>query len=175
MERPKESPIHVKLPDNTGNITRMSILWLYAAIIFTVLRDMIQHIYQMSKEDDKWFASVVYSYYSFLVSVDDRKFVNPLRWLKILEDVDNYGYNAPASRNYVVGTYCKRCKMEKKILVPMEITDNNYGGRLCRKCGGTEGLKRSVTREYIRKVESDGKTKNNRLSGKLTIISKFRG
>ncbi len=93
MERPKESPIHVKLPENTGNITRMSILWLYAAIIFTVLRDMIQHIYQMSKEDDKWFASVVYSYYSFLVSVDDRKFVNPLRWLKILEDVDNYGYN----------------------------------------------------------------------------------
>ena len=62
-----------------------------------------------------------------------------------------------ASRNYVVGTYCKRCKMEKKILVPMEITDNNYGGRLCRKCGGTEGLKRSVTREYIRKVESDVK------------------
>ena len=66
MERPKESPIHIKLPENTGNITRMSILWLYAAIVFTVLRDMI-HIYQMSEEDDKWFASVVYSYYSFLI------------------------------------------------------------------------------------------------------------
>ena len=36
----------------------------------------------------------------------------------------------------------------------MEITGNNYDGRLCRECGGTEGLKRSVTREYIRKVEN---------------------
>jgi hypothetical protein len=153
MERPKESPIHVKLPENTGNITRMSILWLYGAIVFTVLRDMIQHIYQMSEEDDKWFASAVYSYYSFLVAVDDRKFVNPLRWLKILEDVnDNNGYSAAASRNYVVGTYCKRCKIEKKIFVPMEITGNNYDGRLCRECGGTEGLQRSVTREYIHNV-----------------------
>ena len=95
----------------------------------------------MSEEDDKWFASMVYSYYSFLVSVDDRKFVNPLRRLNILEDVENHGYNAASSRNYVVGTYCKRCKMKKKIFVPMETTGNNCGGRLCRKCGGQKGLK----------------------------------
>ena len=151
MERPKESPVRVRLPDNTGNVTRMSILWLYAAIVFTVLRDMIC-VYQMSEEDDKWFASVVYSYYSFLVSMDDRRFVNPLRWLKILEDVDNYGYNAATSRNNVVGTYCKRCKIEKKILVRMEITGDNYDGRLCRECGGTEGIKRSVTPKYIHNV-----------------------
>ena len=73
-----------------------------------------------------------------------------------MEDVDNYGYSAAASRNCVVGTYCKRCKMEKKIFVLMEITGKNFNGRLCRECGGTEGLKRSVTREYIRKVEGDG-------------------
>ncbi|HEY9490690.1 MAG TPA: hypothetical protein VIP56_01795 [Nitrososphaeraceae archaeon] len=43
-----------------------------------------------------------------------------------------------------------------KLFVLMEITGKNFNGRLCRECGGTEGLKRSVTREYIRKVEGDG-------------------
>jgi hypothetical protein len=149
MERPKEPPSHIRLPKETGRISKLSIVWLYAAIVYTVLRDLIDE-YQISVEDDRWFASVVYSFYSFVVAQDDRKLVNPIRWLKILEDVQDHGFRAAASRNYVVSTYCKKCtNIEKKIFVMMELRGKNSEGRWCKKCGGTDAIKVSVTPKYI--------------------------
>jgi hypothetical protein len=42
----------------------------YMVELYTALRDLI-HVYQFSKIDNKWFASVVYSYFNFLVSIDE--------------------------------------------------------------------------------------------------------
>ena len=171
MERPNDLPIHIGLPKDTGRITKYCIAWIYAAIVYTALRDLICE-FQISEEDDKWFASGVYSFFSFLPT-SDKKSIGSVQWLNILRDVKDHGFNATASLNYAVSTYCRKCtNIRKKIYVEMEITEGNSGGKwCCSKCGGTEGIKTCITPKYIRNKVNGIRTKGKEYSKLLSSIN----
>lgn len=145
-----EPNVHIKLPSNVGQISRLSISCLYNAIICLVLSDMSEHYFLEAPEDiKKEFAYAIYTVFS-LFAVDLRHTVLPATLLKIFSDVENYGYHA-ASRMHSILFY--RCK---NIYNKAIIEQAEKPVLRCPQCGSNEFVKecRGFTTKHLRNIHS---------------------
>ena len=156
MERPPIPPAHLKLPSNTGKITRSSVAMLYGSIVHTVLRDIIDE-YRIPKNKDEsiLFAKVMYSYYCLFENDDRRFYSHPVSWVKIFVDVIQHGYNAAASMNGIHGARCRKCgKPYERIFTEkcvLRIRESQYLS--CKNCGASQRPEARLTPRYL-KVKS---------------------
>ncbi len=85
--------IHIKLPEDSGKITKTSIAYLYAAITWKIIGDSVRSISYIDPKYYKNYANAIYSYFR-LFECDTRYSYPTAIWLlKILSDGDDeYDY-----------------------------------------------------------------------------------
>jgi hypothetical protein len=157
MDRPKDPPLHLQVPEDAGRITKSSIALLYGSIVCTVLRQFSRQKYCTEEQEIKY-AHAVYRYFSlFRNQIDDRNRRDLYQWNKIMQDKFNHGNNthAASTLNSINTTSCKNCSnIKKNIFVPMTMSKTNDSIWQCTQCGGTEPIKRKLTTKHIRNKES---------------------
>lgn len=118
---PEKPTMHLKLPDNTGDITKLSVAWLYGAIVCLVLRDLSLNDIQFEGDMKRDFTDAIYTYFSlFVIGLRGRERSFFLEYLKIIEDTKSHGYRGAAVINATDTYYCRKCSKSKKgILVSM--------------------------------------------------------
>lgn len=151
MNRPKDSPLHVLLPEDAGRITKSSIAYLYGSIVCTVLREFSRQKY-FSEEEEKQYAHAIYRYFNlFRNYIDDQNRRYLIQWIKIIQDKFNHGNNAGSALNSINTRSCKNCSnIKKNIFVPMTMSKTNNSIWQCTQCGGIEPIKRKLTTKHIR-------------------------
>ena len=114
---------HARLPSDVGRVSKYSVAWLYAAIVCMALSDMTRGFYPQRYEYGKYYAKAIYSFFSILAS-DSRYRKSGVKWFdRILIDVQEYGYNAAASKSNLSRKYVKD---KSKVLIPMKDDMEKY-------------------------------------------------
>jgi hypothetical protein len=155
MEKKGDIKFHrFGLPKTSGKITRLSVSALYCAIVCFSLRDIfessgnINHQYQYVK-------SICNIFRFFYLSL--RNTIPKLKWVNIIEDIEDYGYNAASSLNSIDTIICNNCsnvrKNEKELVFLEEIgRENNEVIFKCPKCGKSDRHKRKFSVQHLKKT-----------------------
>ncbi len=155
MEKREDVKFHrFVLPKNAGKITRLSVSSLYGAIVCFSLRDIfetsgkINHQYQHAK-------SICNIFRFFYLSL--RNTISKLKWEDIIEDINEYGYNAASSLNSILTNICANCsnvrKKEKELVFLEEIDQrNNEIIFRCPNCGKSNRRKRKFSTQYLKQT-----------------------
>jgi hypothetical protein len=88
------------IPSNTGSITKLSIAFLYAAIVCKTLSDFFED--SPYSYHTGYILGIYTNFYSHSLYYDERSRRSWIQWIKIYDDVKKHGYNAASSLNAVV-------------------------------------------------------------------------
>ena len=97
---PYEETMHMPLPRNTGSIAKLSIAFLYAAIVCKTLSDFFKDSPYSCHTG--YIRGIYTNFYSNSFYYDERSRRDWIQWIKIYDDVKKHGYNAASSLNAVV-------------------------------------------------------------------------
>jgi hypothetical protein len=149
---PRRETLHIKLPKDTGRITKYSTSLLYGAIVCKSLGDISTAISSAVPEYDRNVANAIYSLFKSM-SIDFRHSTTLKDWILILPDVIDHGYNAASSKNYMSST-----KGEKRHLSSKHIRKKSE-----KFFQVFEDMKNSHVLEYYKSFEEGFEfiTKNN--------------
>ena len=145
--------IRAPMSDNM-HISRASIAWHYAAILFTALSNLASRGVMPPSETSYSLATYhVFDY--FKCHVDGRYRRTPLQWAKILDTRIEHGYNAASSMSALPINACRQCYDLKGEITDMRSRKKHDGSIewFCLECGGTESLVREITAKNIKKRE----------------------
>lgn len=158
-------PIHLKLPDDSGKISKASVACLYGAIVCCILRDLSIVLQRsFSKDENQGFANGIYSFFTRFED-DTRHSLSFMNMVKTLADVRNYGRHGAAALNAMSSQYCLRCnKRGKGKNVLMEESQETPTGWKCPQCGSNEPKKIPLSTKHLRNIEY-------KMLDKLTIIT----
>lgn len=161
----KPDPIHLKLPDDAGNIGKASVACLYGAIVCCTLRDLSILLQRsFSKDENQGFAFGIYACFTRLED-DTRHSLSFMDMIKTLADTGKYSRHGAATINAMSTQYCLRCyKRGKGKNVLMEKSEGSPTSWRCPKCGSTEPKKLPLSTKHLRDIEY-------KMLDKLTIIT----
>jgi hypothetical protein len=146
--------IHLKLPDNSGQVSKSILPILYGAIVCLALKDLSYALQKsLSNEIKQAYGHAIFTYFSWFVK-DARYSCYPITMIKIMQDVLDHGYHGAAALNSVHLGYCSRCSKRKDgNYVQMEKSKESLTGWRCLKCGSTDSLKRGFTPKHLRNMQ----------------------
>jgi hypothetical protein len=153
LKDPPWDTIHIKLPEDSGRISRLSVSMLYSAIVCLVFRDVMREA-PLSIDICKAITHIIYTYFS-LIEDDLRHQRTWLYWMPIFSDVENHGYHAAAALNATPTLYCKFCSNPRnEIFVKMKdmIQDDGSIEYTCTKCGSDSPLTARVSTKYLHNI-----------------------
>ena len=151
LKRPPWDTIHIRLPNNSGLISKSSVSMLYAAIVCLILRDTSVDA-PIPKDLNTESANTIYTIFS-LIEDDLRR---PEPWLlrfPIFADVEKYGYRGATALNAEPTLRCKNCSNKRKqIFVRMEerLQYDSSIKFVCPKCGGQERMMKRPSTKQLR-------------------------
>jgi hypothetical protein len=150
---PHRKTVHTSLPPDSGRITKLSIAFLYGAIICSVLRD-ISHTLPLPTDVCTTFTRAIYTNFSLLDRTDLRHDVAGWRNLfDILIDIEYHGYHASAAMHSKPTIYCKSCSnINKNNFVKMQESKVDGQELKCPLCQGTETLGRRFTTRHLKNI-----------------------
>ena len=91
LKDPPWDTIHIRLPEDSGRVSRLSVSMLYSAIVCLVFRDVMWKA-PFSVDISKAITYIIYTYFS-LIEDDLRHQRTWLYWMPIFSDVENHGYH----------------------------------------------------------------------------------
>jgi hypothetical protein len=115
---PYEEIIHMPLPSNTGSITKLSIAFLYAAIVCKTLSDFFED--SPYSYHTGYIRGIYTIFYSHSLYYDERSRRSWIQWIKIYDDVKKHGYNAASSLN-AVALDSEENKSKRKVRVKLSV------------------------------------------------------
>jgi len=155
LKDPPWDTIHIKLPEDSGRISKSSVSMLYSAIVCLVFRD-VMHAIPVPIDVNKAMSRIVYTYFN-LIEDDLRHQRTWLYWFQIFSDVEKYGYHAAAALNAAQALKCKLCsKPRKGVFVRMKDTIQEDGSikYICTNCGSDQQLTRAVSTKHLRNIHA---------------------
>jgi hypothetical protein len=163
--REAANPVHLRLPNDSGNISKSSVSCLYGAVVCCALKDLsILLERRFSQDENQGFAYGIYAFFR-LFADDTRHSVSFFDMMKTIADVKKYGYHGAASVNAIPTGYCLKCNKKgkgKKVL--MEESDESPSNWKCPQCGTTDVLKVAFSAKHLRNI-------GYKLLKELTIVS----
>ncbi len=165
-----EVPVHIRLPDDSGRVTKSSISLLYDAIICHVLSELTREIPSNEEISKRWMKGI-YSFFN-LLNTDTRYRYPQYYWItKILPDIEAQGFHAAAKRNAITTGLCKHCDSSDKRVEMQFIGDSM--NMLCPECGGTEDIKWPLTTKHLKNMYNKMKQKANDFSESYRDLESF--
>jgi hypothetical protein len=165
-----EEPVHIRLPDDSGRVSKSSISLLYNAIVCHVLSELTREIPLQEEISKRWMKGI-YSFFN-LLNTDTRYRYPQFYWItKILPDIEAHGFHAAAKRNAVTTGLCKYCESIDKRVEMQFIGDSM--NMLCPECGGTEDIKWPLTTKHLKNMYNKMKQKANDFSESYIDLESF--
>jgi hypothetical protein len=156
---PPSDTIHISLPRNAALITKLSVEWLFGAIVCLVLRDISKEYWPIPKSVVREFSMSIFTAFSLFVSMaDNRHRVDWSELFDLFKDVkDGSGHHAASAASSTDITLRKTCsknvRRDSSDFVEMEFSTELQNWK-CPRCGGTERMKaRMLTPAYIHKIQ----------------------
>lgn len=142
------------LPKASGIITRSSVSCLYYAIVCFSIRDIFETSGKINYQE-QYVDSICNMYRLFYISL--RNTIPKLKWINIIEDIEEYGYNAASSLNPIYTNICVNCsnirKKEKELVFLLEAGQNNNEVIFkCPNCGKSDRRKRNFSSQYLKQA-----------------------
>ena len=141
------------LPKNSGKITRLSVSSLYCAIVCFSIRDIFETSDKINYQA-RYVDSICNMYR--LCYMNLRNTIPKLKWIDIIEDIEENGYNAASSLNSIYTNICVNCsnirKKDKELVFLLEAGQNNNEVILkCPNCGKSD-RRRNFSSQYLKQA-----------------------
>lgn len=155
---------HTHLPTDSGRITKVSIAFLYGAIVCFIMRDKSKNLPLVADVADiaETITRTIYSYFSLLGGREDlRHYGGWNKIFRLLLDIENHGINAAAKKNPSGSVYCKTCSNIRKCqLVSMETSESDSGDKVlrCPQCQGSDQLQTYYSIKHLKNMRNNNKT-----------------